>query len=393
MLEIFSDFFCSHLLRAKDISNCEFIPVNLINQGKPGLLNMSALNQGNAGTCVVYALARSIQKAMLTKYAKLLITDEIVTLIKNACPSWTGNRIDAVCEEFNLQQMQRNYWFEDSERKCRYKIRLDSSAPINTIDETYNKAQSVQGVLYIMASIKLPEGGNHAVAIDHPHKSSNRLRAINSWGTNQPHIEVNLQNFNYAVLVDVTIVAVRTGNTEQSIPHTSLSYQELALPLPQVVIARQQVENVTQQLELAQAQSELRFRALQATNTAIKQQLEFVKQQLVARNYELHVLFNLHQQNKQARQQSNNAQSQYLQYPQYQEQQRQQQEHHHHQQQHHHQHQQQHHHQHQQQHTFAPPPQPRQRQQQQQEQYNQQNQQQQHNQQNYPQIVSFNLIP
>jgi len=361
---------------------------------------MSALNQGNARTCVVYALARSIQKVMLTKYAVHLITDEIVTLIKNACPSWKGNRIDAICEEFNLQQMQRNYWFEDSERKCRYKIRLDSSAPINTIDETYKKAQSVQGVLYIMASINLPEGGNHAVAIDHPHKSSNRLRAINSWGTNQPHIEVNLQNFNYAVLVDVTIVAVRTGNTEQSIPHTSLSYQELALPLPQVVIARQQVENVTQQLELAQAQSELRFRALQATqeaNTAITQQLEFVTQQLE---------FNLHQQNKQARQQSNNAQSQYLQYPQYQEQQQQQQQNNQYQQpsttiqrqqqpqqQEHHHHQQQHHHQHQQQHTFAPPPQPRQRQQQQQEQYNQQNQQQQHNQQNYPQIVSFNLIP
>ena len=345
---------------------------------------MSALNQGNARTCVVYALARSIQKAMLGKYDKHLITSEIVTLIKNACPSWKGNRIDAICEEFNLRQMQHMYWFEDPERKCRYKIRLDSSAPINTIDETYNKAQSVQGVLYIMASINLPEGGNHAVAIDHPHKSSNRLRAINSWGTNQPHVEVNSQNFNYAVLVDVTIVDVRTGNTKQSIPHTSLSYQELALPLPQVVIARQQVENVTQQLELAQAQSELRFRAL----TAITQQLEFVTQQL----------FNLYQQNKQARQQSNNAQSQYLQYPQYQEQQRQQSQYPHHQQQQrqqqeHHHHQQQHHQQHQQQHTFAPPPQPRQRQQQQEEQYNQQNQQQQHNQQNYPQIVSFNLIP
>jgi hypothetical protein len=52
----------------------------------------------------------------------------------------------------------------------------------------------------VCINIKTPGvHSQHAVVVDHAYKQPRHMRAVNSWGADQPFIDVTAENFVYAI--------------------------------------------------------------------------------------------------------------------------------------------------------------------------------------------------
>ena len=111
----------------------------------------------------------------------------------------------------------------DVDNKRRYNL-LVTSRQVSDFEKEYRETERAENLnMYLLCTIKTNEDGHerHALALAGVFVSEGgekKMQALNSWGSNQPYMDVSRHNFVSATAFDPHIVRVYEGGTSLA-PH------------------------------------------------------------------------------------------------------------------------------------------------------------------------------
>jgi hypothetical protein len=186
------------------------------------------LNQGNFPTCVNHAFTVSLHQGVVNKYGVALNPDALLVIAEHCYPTVKlgGGTLVDQCKEWAAFMKKAPPAFVGGESR-RYCVTVSNIRVIDTWQAAYKEAQRTEGVLLPLVGISL-EQGSHAIAVDKALRAPGYMRGLNSWGREQPKLQVTPENFECAVAFEPEIFRVTDErNASVKIPPVTQAYTDM----------------------------------------------------------------------------------------------------------------------------------------------------------------------
>ncbi|OEU10701.1 hypothetical protein FRACYDRAFT_246453 [Fragilariopsis cylindrus CCMP1102] len=215
------------------------------------------LDQGGWGTCAAYAFANAVSSGLMGKYDVPIEREEIVGMLKQQPETARvreGIDIKAICVGWNQIMEKPHIWIDDTNKTKSYKFKVTSKIcssttefavdQIENINDAYQQLSIFQAAeIQILTHIIIPDHpdhGGHAVSAFRTYDAfrtndaAPKMRAMNSWGANQPTLNVTRENFVKCILLNVVITEKQSSSgrldiVTEELPVTTLAWEEAYL--------------------------------------------------------------------------------------------------------------------------------------------------------------------
>jgi hypothetical protein len=180
-------------------------------------------NQQGFGTCVGHAFAKAMVQGCWQKFAVPFDTNAVFSKIEDNCPCWDGSEPAQMCEEWNAARNAKGdpLFVSTQEKGDAWHITVKHMR-LGNLDQAHAYMKKWNNALCLVAVIRTSKFGHglHAVCVQTANDRDSGMMAVNSWGETQAMVEVNRENFEYAVLVDPELVMSQKGSRAPK--HTKL---------------------------------------------------------------------------------------------------------------------------------------------------------------------------
>jgi hypothetical protein len=152
------------------------------------------LDQGQQGTCVVYAIVAVMAQLLTLKYGILLHVENAINTIKRAAGALEGAEVVAVIE--SLHRLGREQKLDNLAKDRVLQLQVHHSGYMNDFDALCKHMVEYQGRgAQAVVLVKTGESGHqrHAVAAEGLCELADGTKAVqclNSWGSNTPYFDV-----------------------------------------------------------------------------------------------------------------------------------------------------------------------------------------------------------
>jgi len=154
------------------------------------------------------------------KYGIACDPDKFVEKVKALCPCWEGHETEQMLGEWNTMHVTTGAAIEDVDKRKRYNVQVEYTK-ITSFEETRAEMERQQALKLLMlcTMITVQQGHElHAVALRST-APGRKMEAVNSWGANQPLVEIDEANFCYAIRFDPLITAAaKSGGVKIACP-------------------------------------------------------------------------------------------------------------------------------------------------------------------------------
>jgi hypothetical protein len=186
----------------------------------PGLVTHKVLNQGGFRTCVGYAFSLVMTTGLHEKYEIACDPDKFVEKVKALCPCWEGHVPELMLDKWNKKHARPGAAIEDVDQRKLYNVKVEYTK-ITSFEEARAEMERQEALkLLMLCTYSTDQQGHelHAVALRST-APGRKMEGVNSWGANQPLVEINEANFCYAIRFDPLITAAaKSGGVKIACP-------------------------------------------------------------------------------------------------------------------------------------------------------------------------------
>jgi hypothetical protein len=192
------------------------------------------LDQGKWGTCAAHAFAHAVSSDLM----------EIVEMLKQQPETarvWEGIDIKTICVGWNRIMRKSHIWIDDTKRTNRYKFKVTSKIcsstrkcvvnQIENINDAYQQLFIFQAAdIQVLTHITIPDDrdhGHHAVSAFRTYDAAPKMRAMNSWGANQPTLNITRENFVKCIFLNAVVTEKQSSSDRVArLPVPTLAWKE-----------------------------------------------------------------------------------------------------------------------------------------------------------------------